>query len=217
MPPSYCNWRLELLSFITLYSPLGMGIRLRQWAERHGLAYGTAYKHFQKGLIPGAFQLPTGTIVIPDPPLQIKTEWVVTYARVSSSQNKTNLDSQSERLIKFCNAKGLQTHQNVKEIGSGLNGSRKKLLKLLKDGKATKLVVEHKDRLARFGSEYIEILCEHVGCELIIINSSDLDDDLMQDFVSLVTSFCARIYGRHRGRRKTEQIIQKLEDSKDSR
>jgi len=56
-----------------------------------------------------------------------------------------------------------------------------------------------------------------VGCELIIINSSDLDDDLMQDFVSLVTSFCARIYGRHRGRRKTEQIIQKLEDSKDSR
>ena len=137
--------------------------------------------------------------------------YVVTYARVSSSENKSNLESQSNRLISFCNAKGWQTHINIKEIGSGLNDKRQKLETILLKGDATKLVVEHKDRLARFGVRYIEILCKHIGCELIILNPNENDkEDLIQDFVSVITSFCARLYGQRRSKRKTEQIIKDL-------
>ncbi|RLI97316.1 MAG: IS607 family transposase, partial [Candidatus Aenigmatarchaeota archaeon] len=99
----------------------------------------------------------------------------------------------------------------VKEVGSGLSDNRKKLLKILSDGKVTRLVVEHKDRLARFGVRFIEILCKHIGCDLVIVNTSETDkEDLIQDFISVITSFCARIYGQRRSRRKTEQLIKEL-------
>ncbi|NWH06982.1 IS607 family transposase, partial [Desulfobacter latus] len=75
----------------------------------------------------------------------------------------------------------------------------------------TKLVVEHKDRLARFGVNYIEILCNHIGCELVVLNQTLNDkEDLIQDFVSVITSFCARLYGQRRTKRKTEKIIKEL-------
>jgi predicted site-specific integrase-resolvase len=116
-------------------------------------------------------------------------------------------------LIDFCNAKGWKTHQNIKEIGSGLNDKRKHLLKVLSEGKVSKLVVEHKDRLARFGVAYIEILCHHLSCDLVVINQAETDkEDLVQDFVSVITSFCARIYGLRRSRRKTEELIRKLKN-----
>jgi putative resolvase len=74
-----------------------------------------------------------------------------------------------------------------------------------------KLVIEHKDRLARFGVKYIELICHHIDCELIIINKQVNDkEDLVQDFVSVITSFCARIYGQRRNKRKTEQLIKEL-------
>jgi putative resolvase len=139
----------------------------------------------------------------------------VTYARVSSSENRENLERQSERLKQFCNAKGWQTHLNLKEIGSGLNDCRPKLNKVLTEGKLTKLVVEHKDRLARFGVKYIELLCHHIDCELIIVNKqANGKEDLIQDFVSVITSFCARIYGQRRSKRKTEQLIKELTHDK---
>jgi putative resolvase len=71
--------------------------------------------------------------------------------------------------------------------------------------------VEHKDRLARFGVKYIELLCHHIDCELIIINKqANNKEDLVQDFVSVITSFCARIYGPRRNKRRTEQLIKEL-------
>lgn len=81
---------------------------------------------------------------------------------------------------------------------------------------ATKLVVEHKDRLSRFGTSYIEIACKHFGCDVIYINDvSDEKEDLIQDFVSVITSFCARIYGQRRNKRRTEKLIKELEISSD--
>ncbi|HUU78852.1 MAG TPA: IS607 family transposase [candidate division Zixibacteria bacterium] len=186
--------------------------KLRDYAREHNVTYRTAYNHFRKGLISGAYQLPTGTVVIPDYYQPDKAGWIVTYARVSSSQNKENLESQSERLISYCNAKGWKTHENIKEIGSGINDDRKKLLKIFKDNKATKLVVEHKDRLTRFGFNYVKELCSKFGCEIVIINESESKkEDLIQDFVSIITSFCAKIYGHRRNKRKTEKLIKDLE------
>jgi predicted site-specific integrase-resolvase len=84
----------------------------------------------------------------------------------------------------------------------------------LKEGKATKLVVEHKDRLSRFGSTYIDEACKHFNCDVIYINNlQEEKEDLIQDFVNVITSFCARIYGQRRSKRKTEQLIKELQSN----
>lgn len=131
------------------------------------------------------------------------------YARVSSSENRSNLESRADRLQQFCSAKGWVVNEVVKECASGLNDNRPKLSKIFTERKATKLVIEHKDRLTRFGFNYIKMLFN--DCEIIVVNECETDQDLFEDFVSLVTSFCARIYGKRRTKRKTEQIINALE------
>jgi len=185
--------------------------KLSQYAKDNNVTYKTAHNHFKAGLITGAYQLATGTIVIPDDYEQPQsTERVVVYARVSSSENKKNLDTQAERVSQFCNAKGWVVNEVVKECASGLNDKRPKLQKILQDNNATKLVVEHKDRLTRFGFEYIKTLFRG---EVVVINEVfEEEQDLMQDFVALVTSFCARLYGRRRSRRKTETLIEGLKN-----
>lgn len=172
----------------------------------------TAYRAFNNGDIDGAYQLPSGTIIVPDKSIPTKQEYTVVYARVSSSMNKSNLAGQSDRLVAFCNAKGWGVNEVIKECGSGLNDHRPKLIKLLSERKATKIIIEHKDRLTRFGYNYIKTLMN--DCEIICLNETkQQDDDLMQDFVSVITSFCARIYGQRRCKRKTEQIIKELEQN----
>jgi len=186
-------------------------MKLSQWAKEKGIHYRTAWEHYRQGKIPGAYQLESGTIIVPE--LSSKQEFIVTYARISSSKSKNKLEQQSERLIQFCNARGWQTHLNLKEIGSGLNDSRPKLNKVLSEGKLSKLVVEHKSRLARFGVKYIELLCQHIGCELIILNQQENNkEELIQDFVSGITSFCGWLYGPRRCKPKTEQMIKELID-----
>jgi putative resolvase len=191
-----------------------MSIKLTTWAKKHDITYRTAWNHFHAGKIPGAYRLPSGTIMVPDDK-PVKSDYVVTYARVSSSENKSNLDTQSQRLIDFCNAKGWKTDENVTEIGSGLNDQRKKLEKILNNKQVTKLVVEHKDRLCRFGFNYVQILCNLNNCELVVINNAETPrEDIIQDFVSIITSFCARLYGQRRNKRRTEYLIKELENEK---
>lgn len=189
-------------------------MKLSEWAKLNSLSYKTAWKHFKEGRIVGSYQLSTGTIVVPDKAADsAKKEYTVTYARVSSSENKTNLDSQSRRLVDFCNAKGWQVSESIIEVGSGLNDNRPKLRSLLLNEKVTRVVVEHKDRLTRFGFNYIKLLLESRNCEVVIINNVQNDrEDLMQDFVSLVTSFCSRLYGLRRSKRKTEKLINELKN-----
>ena len=134
---------------------------------------------------------------------------VCIYARVSSSENKDNLERQKERLVSYCNAKGYKVSKIITEIGSGLNDERKKLESILMDKSINLIVVEHKDRLARFGLNYIQKLLELDNRKIEIINPQTNDeDDLMQDFVSIITSFTARLYGRRRSKRITEKIIE---------
>lgn len=188
-------------------------MKLSEWAKKKGLTYRTAFNHYKKGYIPNAYKLESGTIIIEDDIINSeKEEYVIVYARVSSSQNKSNLDSQAKRVSEFCNAKGYIVKEIIKECASGLNENRPKLQKILKESKATKIVVEHKDRLTRFGFEYLKTL---YNGEFIIINEVVEDEkDLMQDFVSLITSFCARIYGKRRVKRNTEKLIKELNESK---
>ena len=162
---------------------------------------------------PNSRKLPSGSIVV-DNELPKFEEKIVVYARVSSNENKDNLEKQAERLVGYCNAKGWRVERVVKEIGSGLNDNRKQLEKILTDKTITMIVVEHSDRFSRFGMNYIEKLLEMQGRKIEVINKQNNDkDDLMQDFVSIITSFTARLYGQRRTKRRTEQLIKELEKS----
>jgi predicted site-specific integrase-resolvase len=183
-------------------------MKLSIYAKKLGIQHRTAWLHFKKGLIPGAYQLKTGTIIVPDDGAESTIVKIVTYARVSSSENKDNLKSQSKRVQDFCAAKGWAVTSSIEEVGSGLNDTRPKLEKLLLDKSITRVVVEHKDRLTRFGYNYIKNLWHG---EIVVINEVEEDEkDLMQDVVSIITSFTARLYGRRRSRRATEKLIEKL-------
>jgi predicted site-specific integrase-resolvase len=183
---------------------------LSEYAKRHGIQYRAAWNRFRRGKIPGAYKDEFGKVLIPET-IPDRPEKTAIYARVSSSQNKSNLDSQAIRLTHYATAKGWGVDVVIKEVGSGLNDSRPKLLKLLRDPSYTRIVVEHKDRLTRFGFKFLEVLADERKLELIVVNQVEDDkQDLMQDFVSLVTSFCSRLYGLRRSKRNTEKLIQDL-------
>jgi predicted site-specific integrase-resolvase len=193
-------------------------MKLRAYARKIGISYITAYRHFKSGILKGV-QLPTGTIIVEEnetkEELKSKNIHVALYARVSSSENKDNLKTQLERLKNYATAKGYIISKEVSEIGSGLNPNRKKLIALLKDNKYDIIIVEHKDRLARFGTELLDIVLNQVNRKIEIINQVDNEtEDTIQDLVSIITSFSARIYGQRRSKRKTEQIIQNLKLNK---
>jgi len=139
---------------------------------------------------------------------------VIIYSRVSSSENKANLESQAQRLSDYSIAKGYQIHKVLKEIGSGINDSRSKLLWLMDDvvnHPIDKIVVEHKDRLTRLGFTYLERYFKRHGVEIEVVNQTlDAKEDLMNDFVSIITSFVARLYGLRRSKRRTEKLIREL-------
>ncbi len=186
-------------------------MKLSEYAKQNSISYQTAWLHYKQGLIPNARQLPTGTVVIDEDTNRNKMDYTIVYARVSSSENKSNLETQADRLVQYCTANGWTVDEVVKECASGLNDERPKLTKILKERKVTRLVIEHKDRLTRFGFNYIKVLLN--DCDIIVVNKCEDNQDLFEDFVSLVTSFCARIYGKRRTKRKTEQIINALESS----
>lgn len=183
-------------------------MKLSEYAKKNSVSYKTAWKWFKDGLIPNSRQLKTGTIIVDESVEAKRDEYTIVYARVSSSENKSTLESQAKRLVDFCCAKGWKINEVVKETGSGLNDSRKKLMKIFKDKKATRIVVEHKDRLTRFGFNYLKELFDG---EIFVVNEADdSKQDLIQDFISVINSFCARIYGQRRSKRKTEKIIEEL-------
>jgi putative resolvase len=185
-------------------------MKLSKWAKKQGICYRTAWNLFKANEIPHAYKLESGTIIVPDD-VPDKKEHNIVYARVSSSENKDNLESQAQRVSAFCAANGWVVHEIVKECASGLNDKRPKLEKILTEQKATRLVVEHKDRLTRFGFNFIKALFR--DCEVVVINEVVVGkDELMEDFVSLVTSFCARLYGNRRSKRKTEKLIAELKN-----
>jgi putative resolvase len=190
-------------------------MKLSSYAKKLGIHYNTAYRMFRRGQIAG-YQLPTGTVIIEEPVEHLparpaKQPIVAVYARVSSSENKKNLDTQAERLITWCNAQGWSVGKVVKECGSGINDQRPKFLALLANREIDRIVVEHQDRASRFGVAYIQTLLTLQERELVIVNTADTEEtDLMGDFVAIITSFAARLYGRRRAKRKTEQVLAAL-------
>ena len=155
-------------------------------------------------------QLANGTILIEEN--APKKGSVAIYARVSSSDQKSDLDRQVARLVTFANEQGLSVSKTVTEIGSGLNGRRSKLLHLLQDDKIDTILVEHKDRLVRFGSEYIESALSSARRKVLVMDQKELNDDLVQDMIDVLTSFCARLYGRKSAKNRAKKAMRAIQN-----
>ncbi len=188
-------------------------MKLSVWAKQQGITYQAAWKWWKAGKLPvEAEQMPTGTIIIKEQ--KAIPGGVALYARVSSHGQRKNLDAQLGRLAAYAASKGLSVSKAVAEIGSGLNGHGPKLMKLLMDPNISSLVVEHRDRLMRFGSEYVESSLQAQGRKIIIVDQSEFKDDLVQDMREVLTSFCARLYGRKSAANKAKKALDAMENSK---
>jgi predicted site-specific integrase-resolvase len=183
-----------------------MYYKLSDYAKKFNVTYRTAWNRFKKGKIDGAFIDETNHVLIPINKFENKNK-VIIYSRVSNSDRKDNLDRQSDRLYNYAINNGYTIIDNIKEVGSGLNDNRTKLIKLLKRKDYDILLVENKDRLTRFGFNYIETLLNNNDKEIIVVNKTDDDKtDLIQDLVSIIYSFSARMYGLRRKKNKQEII-----------
>jgi putative resolvase len=180
-----------------------LGMKLSAYAKQVGVTYTTAWKWWKAGQL-DAYQLPTGTSIVREP--QTATSGVALYARVSSADQKEDAVRQMQRLRDYAAARGSRVVAEVTEIASGLNDARPKLNKLLTDRRIGALVVEHRDRLTRFGYGYIATLLEQQGRRVEAIYPSDTGDGLVDGFVAVITSMAARIYGRRNSKRRAEHI-----------
>ncbi len=154
-------------------------------------------------------QTASGTILV-DESVDEQPGAVALYARVSSHDQRNDLDRQLARLSQYAAEQNFHVVDAVVEVGSGLNGKRKKLLRLLRDRNIGAIVVEHRDRFARFGSEYLEAALAASGRRLIVVDPSEMNDDLVQDMIAILTSFCARLYGRRSARNRAISIERAL-------
>ena len=189
-------------------------MKLSTWAKKQGISYKTAWRLWKTGRLPlPAEQLATGTIIVKEPEARYEAgaSSVVLYARVSSSDQKQDLDRQISRLVEYTTSQGLQVKGAIKEIGSGLNGKRTKLLSILRDPDVRTIVVEHKDRLVRFGFEYMEALLSGCGRRIIVVDESEMKYDLEQDMIEVLTSFCARLYGRRLAKDRARKALKEIE------
>jgi predicted site-specific integrase-resolvase len=181
-------------------------MKLSRYAKQAGVSYKTAWRWWKSGQL-DAYQTPTGTVIVRDATAPAPmTGRIALYARVSSADQKADLERQIQRLRDYAAAKGYSVAKEVREIASGLNDHRPKLSKLLTDPTIGTLIVEHRDRLTRFGYEYIRQLLEAQGRHLEVLFPSETENELVDDFVAVITSMAARLSGQRSSRQKAAKI-----------
>ena len=185
-------------------------MNLKQWADAQGVSYVTARRWFNAGTLPVPARRIGGLILIGDPvtPGVVPTGSTVVYARVSSADQKADLDRQVARVTTWATGQRLPVDRIVTEVGSALNGRRRKFLALLKDVSVTTVVVEHRDRFARFGAEYVQAALEASGRRLLVVDPAEVDDDLVRDVTEILTSLCARLYGRRAAANRAARAVE---------
>ena len=187
-----------------------------------GVSTKTIQRWDEKGLIK-VVRTPTGRRRIPYSEIQrilkerINDRRAVIYGRVSSQkQDKDgNLERQIERLLKWAKENNYEVVKVFKDVGSGINDNRKNfwnMMKYIKENNIPYLIVEFHDRLTRFGLKYIEALLREYGTKLIIVEnklSKDKMEELVEDLITIITSFTARIYGaRSQKFKKIKEILE---------
>lgn len=153
-----------------------------------------------------ARRLESGTIWV-DAPAAGEAGHTVVYARVSSHDQRSDLDRQVARLTDWATSNGHVIGEVVTEVGSGVNGKRPKLRRILSDPSVCVVVVEHCDRLARFGVEHLEAALSAQGRKVIVADPGETTDDLVRDMIEVLTLMCARLYGRRGARNRAMRAV----------
>lgn len=158
-------------------------MKLSEWAEQEGIHYQTAWRWFGDGQLPvPATQTPSGTILVDVPRSEGEPYGrAVVYARVSSHDQRSDLDPQVARTSEWATAQGMTISDVVSEVGPGMNGRAAKLARLLADATVVTIVVEHRDRLARFGVENVEAALSAQGRRVMVADPGEMDDDLVRE------------------------------------
>lgn len=160
----------------------------------------------------------TGIILIHDPKYErneakAPSGRTVCYARVSSGDQKDDLQRQADRLKAFAIGMGVEHPEVVKETGSGMNERRRKLNRLLADPTVGTIIVEHRDRLAWMNAGLIESALSAQGRRVVVVDDTELDDDLVRDMTEVLTSFCVRLYGRRVAKHKAQAAMKAADDA----
>jgi putative resolvase len=184
-------------------------VNLREWAIAQGVHPQTAYRWFREGTLPvPAVRVGPRTILVnPDAVTAPASGGVGLYARVASHDQKADLERQVARLSGWAAQAGLRVVRVESEVGSGMNGARVKVRRLLADPDVAVVVVEHRDRLGRMNVELVEAALSAHGRRLVVLDPGEVDSDLVRDMVEVLTSFCARRYGRRSARDRAERAL----------
>jgi predicted site-specific integrase-resolvase len=184
-------------------------MNLGAWAERNGVARVTGYGWFRAGLLPVSAQRVGRLILVDEEPIGAagRRSRTAVCARVLSADQKADLDRQVARVAAWATAGQIPVDKVVSEVGSALNGHRRKFFALLRDPAVTRIVVGHRDRFCRFGSEYVEAAFSAQGCELVVVDSAEIDDDLVCDMTEILTSMCARLYGKRAAQNRAKRAL----------
>ncbi len=185
-------------------------MNLKEWAVSQGISYATARRWHESGKLPVPAYQAGRLIVIGEPSPAAVPGVTVVYARVSSADQKPDLDRQVARVTAWTASQGLPVGKVVTEVGPALNGKRRKFLALLRDPSVSVIAVEHRDRFARFGAEYVEAALAAQGRRLLVADPSEVDDDLVRDVTEILTSLCARLYGRRAAANRAARAVAAL-------
>jgi len=185
-------------------------VNLTEWARLQGVHPQTAYRWYRDGVLPvPVVRINSRSILVaPDAVLAAnKTGGAGLYARVSSHDQKADLDRQVARLSAWAAQAGLEVVRVEAEVGSGMNGSRTKVRRLLADPQVMTVVVEHRDRLGRMNTEMVEAALAAHERRLVVVDDAEVTDDLVRDMVEVLTSFCARLYGKRSARNRALKAV----------
>jgi putative resolvase len=181
-------------------------MKLSEWARANHIHPKTAYRWWRQGTLPvPARQVSARTILVEQP--QPATGGVGLYARVSSHDQRTDLNRQVARLSHWAAKAGWKVACVETEVASGMNGRRPRLRRLLADPSVQTVVVTHRDRLARINTELVEAALAAHGRRLVVLDDGEVADDLIRDMVEVLTSFCARLYGRRSARNRALKAL----------
>ncbi|MBM0228332.1 IS607 family transposase [Micromonospora sp. ATA51] len=182
-------------------------MNLKEWARWEGVHPVTAYRWFREGKLPVPARRVGGLILVEPPAGPAPAETVVVFAGVSSADQRVDLDRQVARVTAWATGRNVAVARVVTEVGSVFNGRGEKFLALLRDPAVTTIVVEHRDRFARFGAEYVEAALTAQGRRLLVVDPAGVDDDLVRDVTEILTSLCVRLYGRRAAANWAERAV----------
>lgn len=183
-------------------------MNLAQWARSQGIHPQTAYRWFREGTLPvPAVRINQRTVLVHPDVGHLPVTTFGLYARVSSHDQLSDLDRQVARLKLWTVDAGGVIVRVETEVGSGVNGERTKVRRLLADSNVSVIVVEHRDRLGRMNTELVEAALAAQGRRLVVLEEREVDEDLVRDTVDVMATLCARLYGKETARNRALKAV----------